>query len=251
MSRISPARALIIPAAGTGSRLGGDVPKFLAELSGRSFLEWLLALYAPHVCEIVLIVAPGWQEVAATFPARYGLPMSVRVQERATGMLDAVMLAQEAISCSIAERIWITWCDQIAVHPDTVRALTTPEFEQAALAFPTVVGPHPYIHFDRNEKREIIAVRQRREGDVMPAEGEGDAGLFSLSRRAFLADLRLFAAQAPPGRMTGERNFLPFIPWLARRAQVVTVPCVDAFEAIGVNTPADRERVEAYLRTRK
>jgi hypothetical protein len=49
---------------------------------------------------------------------------------------------------------------------------------------------------------------------------------------------------------TRERNFLPFIPWLARTHAVVTFPCEHPMEAIGVNTPEDLARVERYLQQR-
>ena len=49
---------------------------------------------------------------------------------------------------------------------------------------------------------------------------------------------------------TGERNFLPFIPWIAARAPVVTFPCTDEREAIGVNTPEELALVEEYLKER-
>jgi hypothetical protein len=91
---------------------------------------------------------------------------------------------------------------------------------------------------------------QRREGDVMPAAGESDMGLFALTRQAYERDLQEYARGVRPGRGTGERNFVPFLPWLAQRALVVTVPCTDDREAIGINTPEDLRVVEQWLRSR-
>ncbi len=59
-----------------------------------------------------------------------------------------------------------------------------------------------------------------------------------------------FAAAPGTGTATGERNFLPFIPWASARGGVVTFPCTDPSEAIGVNTPDDLEVVERTLRQR-
>ena len=84
----------------------------------------------------------------------------------------------------------------------------------------------------------------------MPAEGESDMGLFALTRAAYLNDLPAYAVAPGIGRVTGERNFLPFIPWLAARRAVMTFPAVDALEAVGVNTPDDLARVERYLGAR-
>jgi hypothetical protein len=53
-----------------------------------------------------------------------------------------------------------------------------------------------------------------------------------------------------PGTGTGERNFVPFVPWIAQRSMVVTVRVHDSREAIGINTPEELATVEQWLRTR-
>ena len=73
-------------------------------------------------------------------------------------------------------------------------------------------------------------------------------GLFALSADAYLELLPRYARASATGRATGERNFLPFIPWLeAAEQQVITFPSVDETEAVGVNTPAELALVERYL----
>ena len=84
----------------------------------------------------------------------------------------------------------------------------------------------------------------------MPARGDSDMGLFSLSAHAAAIDLPAFAATAIPDAGTGERNFLPFVPYQAARGVVVTIAPTEDIEAIGINTPDDLARVEAYLNTR-
>src|SRR6266545_4141881 len=59
-----------------------------------------------------------------------------------------------------------------------------------------------------------------------------------------------YARNVERGRGTGERNFLPFIPWLAQRARVATFPCTDPREAIGINTPEELRRMEEWMVTR-
>ena len=84
----------------------------------------------------------------------------------------------------------------------------------------------------------------------MPEEGESDMGLFSLTRATFETDLHEYARGVQPGTGTGERNFVPFVPWLAQRREVVTFPCTDPTEAIGINTPEELRVIEEWLRTR-
>jgi bifunctional N-acetylglucosamine-1-phosphate-uridyltransferase/glucosamine-1-phosphate-acetyltransferase GlmU-like protein len=97
----------------------------------------------------------------------------------------------------------------------------------------------------------ILDIRHQREGDEMPAVGESDMGLFSLSRTAYFDRLVAFAAEVEPATKTRERNFLPFIPWLSKQGAVVqTFPCRDHEEAIGINTPDDLQLIERYLARR-
>ena len=84
----------------------------------------------------------------------------------------------------------------------------------------------------------------------MPSAGEGDAGLFDLSLRAFLELLPEYARSPEIGRRTGERNFLPFVARARRYGRVVTFACREEIEAVGVNTQEDLARVEAHLRAR-
>ena len=82
----------------------------------------------------------------------------------------------------------------------------------------------------------------------MPEVGESDMGLFSTSAETYFESLVEFGRRARTGAATGERNFLPFIPWLsARGAAVRTFSCEDEREAVGINTPADLQAVELYL----
>ena len=176
--------------------------------------------------------------------------VDVFVQEQPTGMLDAILLARAAVETGRPRRVWITWCDQVAIHPRTVARLAEADGGDPLVALPTCTGPDPYVHLARNPSGRIVRVLHRREGDVMPAIGESDAGLFSLSLAAYVDLLGAFAAAPTTGTATGERNFLPFIPWASERGTVVTFPCTERSEAVGVNTPDDLAVVERTLRQR-
>ena len=52
------ARVLVLAAAGSGLRLGGDEPKALVRLSGRPLLEWALEALAPAGFAGVAVTAP-------------------------------------------------------------------------------------------------------------------------------------------------------------------------------------------------
>jgi len=245
-------RVLVIPAAGTGSRLKSTLPKVLVPVLGRAMIDRLIDVYEPYVKSVVVVTNPVARAAVTQHLDARGLLASVVVQEQPTGMLDAITIAHAAVGAGVAAHVWITWCDQVGVHPLTVARLAerTQANPAAPIVMPTCTRPDPYIHLLRDSRHRITRVLQRREGDAMPAIGESDMGLFSLSRRAFLDDLHRYATMPMVGEGTGERNFLPFIPWMDRQGGVLTFPCVDAQESTGVNTPEELAFIEHYLRAR-
>jgi bifunctional N-acetylglucosamine-1-phosphate-uridyltransferase/glucosamine-1-phosphate-acetyltransferase GlmU-like protein len=242
-------RLLIIPAAGRGSRLGSDLPKALVPVAGRPMIEHLLDRHRPFVDRVVAVIAPSAIDRFSAFAAAHPADIEVVVQQHPTGMLDAITLATPLVTTLQPRRIAITWCDQVAVAPGTAERLWRhATCRSPALVFPTLDVDRPYIHFDRDERGRIVGVRQRREGDRMPARGETDMGLFDLSFDAYTRMLPVFAGHATAAASTGERNFLPFIPWLAAQAEVETIRGEAAIETMGVNTPEELAAVEAHFR---
>jgi bifunctional UDP-N-acetylglucosamine pyrophosphorylase/glucosamine-1-phosphate N-acetyltransferase len=245
-------RTLIIPAAGRGSRLQSDLPKVLYPVAGRAMIDHLLDLYSDVVDRFVLVLSPEFHDVVLGHCSslhRFAGRFDYTIQEQPDGMLPAILTAAPVVAGHQLASVWITWCDQIAVRRGTVRRLLELSGGTAGLVLPTVRKTDPYIHFERDAANRITAVLHRREGDVMPAIGESDSGLFALSRSAYLEDLPQFASEPVKGAgaATGERNFLPFIPWMAQRGEVLTFPLEDEIEALGVNTAADARSIEERI----
>ena len=217
-------------------------------------IDYLFDRYREAVGRFVLVVHPSFEAAVKQHVEQIAHSLDVRfaIQPQPTGMLDAILLASAAASQKPADRVWITWCDQIGVHPDTIETLGRVSLDgsNTPLILPTSTQSSPYIHLDRDADGLITGIRQRREGDKMPQVGESDMGLFSLSTDAYFNLLPQFGLEAAQASETRERNFLPFIPWLVRRGYSVrTFPSVNELEAVGINTPEDRRRLEAYLRT--
>jgi bifunctional UDP-N-acetylglucosamine pyrophosphorylase/glucosamine-1-phosphate N-acetyltransferase len=248
-------RVLVLPAAGTGSRLGSPLPKVLHPVAGRPMLAHLADLHRPWIARWHVVVRPQDRDAVGAACAALDLPATLHEQPAPIGMLDAVLRPLKAVGGDGPSAVWITWCDQIGIRRETLARLAeaegAPAPGRARVTLPTCRRAEPYIHFDRDDAGRIAYVRHRREGDEMPPVGEADAGLFALSAAAYLEELpRYAAAPDASGRVTGERNFLPFLPWIERAGGVTTFPCVDDEETVGVNTPADVAAIEAYLARR-
>jgi len=245
-------RAMIVPAAGRGSRLGSKLPKLLYPVAGRPMLDHLVDLYRDVVEAWVLVLHPDFEAPVRDHVRALGLSPRIAFQPEPTGMLDAILIAGEPWRGQQPQQVWITWCDQVAVRPETVQRLAArAEAEpKPLLTFPTGLCDEPYIHFERDASGRIVRVLQRREGDAMPRRGESDSGLFCLSAAAYFESLPQWSASTATegGAHTGERNFLPFIPWLAARGEVATFPVTHRVEQVGVNDASDLRRVEEFLR---
>ncbi len=246
-------RLLIIPAAGIGSRLGADVPKVLVRVAGMTMLDRLLELYRDSVAQVVVVVNPAFEHLIQQSVREHidAERISFAHQHHATGMLDAILLGVPVAQHMNPSSVWITWCDQIAVDRRTIGRLgeRTSPLSHDAMVMPTVMQPRPYVHLERDSSGRIVRVLHRREGDDMPETGESDIGLFALSAQTYFDRLPAYAHEVEIGQATGERNFLPFIPWLARTETVTTFPAENPMEAVGINTAQDLALVEQYLRS--
>ena len=242
-------RALVIPAAGRGRRLGAQLPKLLVEVGGRSMAEHLLDLYREHVGRVVLVVSPESLVPVSKHIANRPEAISLAVQHEPTGMLDAILLATPFLREDPPEWVWITWSDQIAILPQTAGALaaTCDGAGDTAMVVATIERSDPYIHFERDRDGRIRHILHAREGDAMPERGESDMGLFAVSAHAYFELLPRYADEAAPGSATEERNFLPFIGWLHGQAEVLTISGHDPMESVGINTLEELARVETFL----
>jgi bifunctional N-acetylglucosamine-1-phosphate-uridyltransferase/glucosamine-1-phosphate-acetyltransferase GlmU-like protein len=219
-------------------------------------IDYLFDLYRPVARRFVLVIHPSVEVPLKAHCAAISPDLAVEfaLQAEPTGMLDAILLASDKARRADPARVWITWCDQIAVHAETIALLQrfSSESPESDVVMPTARQEEPYIHLERDGEGRIVAIRHRREGDSMPAVGESDIGLFSLSAEAYFGWLPRFGLEAVQSSSTRERNFLPFLPWMVRKGhRVATFPCTHELEALGVNTPDDRRRVERYLAERE
>src|SRR4051812_18159808 len=89
----------IVPAAGKATRMGGDVPKALIEIEGRTLLERAIeALRAIGVEKIVVVVGHLGERVVEFLSSRdFGVPISTVQQEQPLGLAHAITTAAHQI----------------------------------------------------------------------------------------------------------------------------------------------------------
>lgn len=225
----------VIPAAGRGTRLGGDLPKLLTPLTATQTIWSILhAKLSPLVEHIHLVLSP---DGAAVFPQ---LPANVThsIQPSPIGMGDAIFRGHDVWSAYDA--VLIVWGDQVFVSAGTLaRARKALGDAPRNGILPVTRMAAPYVEYVWNADR-LTAVRQSRESDVCTPGGFSDVGTFLLSTGGLDAAWRKYRAQAPRGSRTGEINFLPFLPFLAANGwTIMPLTVADATEARGINTKDD------------
>jgi bifunctional UDP-N-acetylglucosamine pyrophosphorylase/glucosamine-1-phosphate N-acetyltransferase len=225
----------VIPAAGRGTRLGGDGPKILTPLTGtQTIWDILHAKLAPLVDHIHLVLSP---DGAAAFPA---LPANVShsIQPAPTGMGDAIFQGFDV--WSRYDAILIVWGDQVFVSAGTLtRTIAALKASRHQAALPVTRMTAPYVEYVFDSER-LVQVLQSREGDATTPNGFSDVGTFLLGTGGLQSAWRDYRATAPRGSQTGEINFLPFLPFLSRRGwHIQPLEVGDATEARGINTPDD------------
>ncbi|WP_228010349.1 NTP transferase domain-containing protein [Nonomuraea phyllanthi] len=241
----------VIPAAGRGTRLGGDLPKIMIEVDdGVTVWDLLLRRLRPWTEHVHVVVSPDgegpFRDLAAGEIAAGAV--SVSVQERPTGMGDAIFGA--GAHWAAYGTILVVWGDQANLSPATVREVLAAH-PGKGLTLPLVPMADPYVEYEL-AGGELVRVRQSREGDRCRPGGLSDVGVFCLATEGLREAWQRFAAGAAAGAATGEVNFLPFLPHLslAEGLPVTVVPVADPDEARGVNTPEDLEFARRAYRRR-
>jgi bifunctional UDP-N-acetylglucosamine pyrophosphorylase/glucosamine-1-phosphate N-acetyltransferase len=225
----------VIPAAGRGTRLGGDEPKILTALTARDTIWSILhARLAPLVDHIHLVLSP---DGAATFPA---LPANVTtsIQPQPIGMGDAIFRGHDV--WSKYDAVLVVWGDQVFVSTDTLErtigALGRPRHHAV---LPMTRMAQPYVEYVFDGPR-LIKVLQTREGDATTPNGFSDVGTFLLGTDGLKTAWEYYLAAVAHGAGTGEINFLPFLPFLSSKGWGITqIEVADETEARGINTRED------------
>ena len=249
---VDPARwTAIVPAAGRGSRLGFERPKILYPVAGRMIVEWLLDFLLPNCESIVFVLSPDGrqtveEELGRLIPGRY----RIAIQEVPTGMGDAVGLGLAGV---YTQHVIVVWGDQVALRRSSVDACLRVQQGplEPDLTCPTVLRPDPYIHFPRDASGRICGLLQKREGDRMPVEGESDTGFFCFRTARLRRCLEQLRGENERGHGTGEFNFLPVIPLMARDGTVITPRVMTLEETVGVNSREDAAQLEPILSQRR
>ena len=189
--------AVLVLAAGAGSRMRSDTPKVLHTLGGRSMLSHALhavAKVAPQ--HLVAVLGKDRERVApviADLAAQLGHPIEVAVQEQQMGTGHAALCGLSALPEDFDGTVLITSGDIPLLDAETLAGLiATHTGESAAVTVLTTTVPDArgYGRILRTQDGEVIAIVE--EADATPQQRaihEINAGVYAFDIAALRSGL--------------------------------------------------------------
>jgi bifunctional N-acetylglucosamine-1-phosphate-uridyltransferase/glucosamine-1-phosphate-acetyltransferase GlmU-like protein len=235
---------VLIAAAGVGSRAGLPYPKTLHPVLGRPILLRLIETLAPVDPHPTIVVSPAGREPIAACLAEAGVDADLLIQERATGMGDAILRFRDAPAARGAQHLLVVWGDIPLIDPETVRLTCDAHLAHGNdFTFPTRRVESAYTIVERAPDGSVGALIETREARIEPGPGERDIGLFVLRVDPVLP---LLAERLPGalGGSTGEHGFLYIVRHLAARGhRVEGLPIATERDLVSLNRLSDLDGV--------
>ena len=198
--------AVLVLAAGAGTRMRSDIPKVLHTLAGRSMLSHVLhsvTKVAPQHLVVVLghdreRITPAVTELAEAL----GRTIDIAVQEQQRGTGHAVACGLTALPADFTGTVVVTSGDVPLMDAETLADLIAAHSSETAAATvvtTTVPDPTGYGRILRTQDREVIGIVEEFDATTaQKAIGEVNAGVYAFDMevlRSALDRLRPHNAQ--------------------------------------------------------
>jgi bifunctional UDP-N-acetylglucosamine pyrophosphorylase/glucosamine-1-phosphate N-acetyltransferase len=237
--------AVIVLAAGKGTRMKSDLPKVLHRAAGRSLLGWVLAAVDPlDADETVAVIGHGADAVTSALP-----PSAViRVQEPQLGTGDAVRVGLSGCSDGV-DTVLVVPGDMPLLEAGTLGSVVEAHRTQQAAATVLTVKMADPAGYGRIERRgdQIVGIVEQRDAD------ERQRSIDEVNTSVYAFDAGLLAdALGRLGRdnSQGEYYLTDVIAILNADDHKVVGVVSDAIEGTGVNSHVQLADVASVLRQR-
>lgn len=239
--------AVVVLAAGKGTRMKSDLPKVVHPVLGRTVLGWALAAIEPLGAERTIVVTGHGAEIVEATLAD-GTTTARQVQQRGSG--DAVAAAMPALEGFDGDVLVVNG-DGALFTTDTMRAVV--EHHVARGAGASALGIRgdielPYGRLIRDSDGLLEKIVEAKDASAEElAVDELNAGVYCFDA----AELRTAMPQLGNDNANGEYYITDLLE-IIRTAGRLTLGVVagEPEELLGINTRADLADVEDVLRAR-
>jgi bifunctional UDP-N-acetylglucosamine pyrophosphorylase / glucosamine-1-phosphate N-acetyltransferase len=241
--------AVVIMAAGKGTRLKSRRPKVLHEIGGKPLLAHVIAAASRIVAAADIYVVVGHEaDRVKSALASTGVNFVLQAEQLGTG--HAIQCAQQAIAG--CDDVLVLSGDVPLIRPETIELIWGfHRSEDAAMTILTAVpdDPHGYGRVIRsgNNPVEVEAiVEQKGLNPEQAAINEINSGIYAFRTRILLKHLNQLTA----GNSQGEFYLTDLAQILVEAGErVVAVQAPEAGEVLGANTIPELVALDATLRS--
>ena len=247
--------AVLVMAAGAGTRMRSDTPKVLHTLAGRSMLSHVLhsvAKVAPQYLVVVLghdrdRITPAVTDLADTL----GRAIDIAVQEQQHGTGHAVDCGLAALPADFAGTVVVTSGDVPLMDADTLADLIAAHSSETAAATvvtTTLPDPTGYGRVLRTQDREVIGIVEEVDATrSQKAISEVNAGVYAFD----IEVLRSALDRLQPHNEQQELYLTDVISIIRQDGRIVRAKHVDdAALVAGINDRVQLSELAAELNRR-
>lgn len=187
--------AVVVMAAGAGTRMRSTTPKVLHPLGGRSLLAHALLAVTPlEPSHIVVVVGHGREPVSTEverIAQRTGRPIVTAVQEEQLGTGHAVGVGLSGLPDDFAGTVLVTSGDVPLLDGATLTALVdTHDGGGATILTTTLPDPTGYGRIMRDDAGAVLAIVEQADADDRQrAIGEVNSGVYAFDAAALRSAL--------------------------------------------------------------
>ncbi len=237
--------AVIVLAAGKGTRMKSELPKVLHRAAGRSLLGWVLAAVDPlNADETVAVIGHGADAVIEALP-----PMAVSVvQEPQLGTGDAVRVGLSGCSEAV-DTVLILPGDMPLLEADTLEQVVATHRDEGAAATVLTVkmdDPTGYGRVERSWDQIVRIVEQRDADERQQAIDEVNTSVYAFDAVLLVDALGRLSSE----NSQGEYYLTDVIEILSGGSRKIASVTTDAVEGTGVNSHVQLAGVGEVLRQR-
>jgi bifunctional UDP-N-acetylglucosamine pyrophosphorylase/glucosamine-1-phosphate N-acetyltransferase len=242
--------AVVVLAAGEGTRMRSSTPKVLHQLLGRSLLGHVLAATSPlGAQDTIVVVGHGRDRVVEHLVSVAPDAKSV-VQEQQNGTGHAMRVALSAAP-QLAGAVVVVSGDTPLLQSQTLVSLVSEHLSQgsaATLLTARCDDPHGYGRIVRDGQGSVVAIVEHRDADqAVLAIDEINSGIYVFDAAALTDAL----AQLSTDNSQGEEYLTDVVGLLVAGGQTVSAVVVDdGDEVMGVNDRVQLAAADAVLRRR-
>jgi bifunctional UDP-N-acetylglucosamine pyrophosphorylase/glucosamine-1-phosphate N-acetyltransferase len=243
--------AIVIMAAGKGTRLKSKLAKVLHEIGGQPLLAHVIKAAQQLVSAEHIYVIVGHQaEKVRVAVEPLGVKFVLQAEQRGTG--HAIMCAREQVASY--QNILVLSGDVPLIRPETIACLRDFHLsKKAAMTVLTAAPSDPFgygrvIRAGSGSDRVKAIVEQKALSKSQQKEREINSGIYAFATRPLLANIdRLSTDNAHRELYLTDMAAL----LVKAKANVVALKASDPGEVLGANTLAELSSLDATMRARK